>query len=59
MAEKWEQAFDEIVFAVAKLVFGDSLAVQAAYQNIVRLALITLDVPEILIGLQGSGLTTQ
>ena len=48
MLEKWEKTFDEIVFVVARLIFGDDYATQKTYQNIVRLALSALDVPEIL-----------
>ena len=52
MNDKYSEAFDEIALAVARLIFGDSLSQSATVQSIVKHALLSVGVYDVLKGLR-------
>ena len=46
MAENWEEVYEEVVFAVTRLMFGDDCASLKTYRNVIRHALNDLGVEE-------------
>ncbi len=52
MGDKYDEAFQEIVFCVTRLVFGNAQSVRTVYQTIIRYALLHLGVWEIIKGLR-------
>ena len=48
MAENWEEVYEEVVFAVTRLMFGDDCASLKTYRNVIRYALNNLGVEEVI-----------
>jgi len=48
MAENWEEVYEEVVFAVTRLMFGDDCASLKTYRNVIRHALNDLGVEEVI-----------
>ncbi len=48
MGDKYEEAFNEIVLAVTRLMFGDVLAASSIHFNLVRYALLRLGLEKII-----------
>lgn len=52
MNDKYDEASNEIVFAVARLMFGDTQATNAILQRLVKHALLSLGVWDVIEGLK-------
>lgn len=52
MPDKYGEAFEEIVFIVTRLIFGDTKATSSVYQNCCREALRSLGLVKIIMSLK-------